>query len=86
MVSATCQRDSNSDDLFVCKTKFVRARGVVGYHARLAIDMREGSGSIPDVSIFFLSTSTLTICASALTTDQDIIRLNFTNHLCECQT
>ena len=31
-----------------------RARGVVGYHARLApnVDLREGSGSIPDVSIF----------------------------------
>ena len=31
----------------------IRARGVVGYHARLAISLREGSGSIPDVSIFF---------------------------------
>ena len=30
-----------------------RACGVVGYHARLACGLREGSGSIPDMSIRF---------------------------------
>ena len=30
-----------------------RACGVVGYHARLALHLREGSGSIPDMSIFY---------------------------------
>ena len=29
------------------------------YHARLAFDLREVSGSIPDVSIFYFSNSNL---------------------------
>lgn len=36
--------------IYIMQSREDRARGVVGYHARLALKLREGSGSIPDVS------------------------------------
>ena len=37
--------------IFILHIAALRACGVVGYHARLALSLREGSGSIPDMSM-----------------------------------
>jgi hypothetical protein len=52
------------------RQRLSRARGVVGYHARLALllrILREGSGSIPDVSIFCSSKGRMHTCANPTT-------------------